>query len=329
MRRAAADAGFFETLVGDGRALLTLTALALLFAGSFALFQSASGQFLPHDIAFLGDSAGQLGALAEGRVRNFMFHDRVAFGGSILAIGWLYLWLIEFPLREGRTWAWWVLAASGALGFGSFLAYLGYGYLDTWHAVGTLALIPIFTAGMARTYPLVPHRRPWAEIFQPGVKLRWRSRRGVGRLLLLATGAGMVLGGAIILTVGMTSVFVPQDLSYIGLHPADLQAANPRLIPLIAHDRAGFGGGICSCGLLVLGCVWCGRPSRALHQALALAGTAGFGAALGVHFCIGYTDFSHLAPAFAGLALYLGGLGLEVGASGRVSPAPGNLADVP
>jgi hypothetical protein len=51
---------------------------------------------------------------------------------------------------------------------------------------------------------------------------------------------------------------------------------NPRLIPLIAHDRAGFGGGVFNVGFLVLACTWCGTPSRHLWQALAVAGAVGF-----------------------------------------------------
>lgn len=47
--------------------------------------------------------------------------------------------------------------------------------------------------------------------------------------------------------VGMSCVFVPQDLSYMGLGVEELHALNPRLAPLIAHDRAGFGGAVC-CG---------------------------------------------------------------------------------
>ena len=62
------------------------------------------------------------------------FHDRVSFGGTLIAIGVLYLWLLEFPLRRGEEWAWWTLLLSGCLGFSSFFAYLIYGYLDLWHA---------------------------------------------------------------------------------------------------------------------------------------------------------------------------------------------------
>jgi hypothetical protein len=114
------------------------------------------------------------------------------------------------------------------------------------------------------------------------------------------------------MTVGMTGVFVPQDLAFMGLAPSELEAIHPRLIPLIAHDRAGFGGGICSCGLLVLLCAWRARPERSLFQAFGLAGAAGFGTAIGVHFVIGYVDLVHLLPAYLGALIYLAALSLAV-----------------
>jgi len=64
------------------------------------------------------------------------------------AVAIMYLWLIEFPLRRGEAWAWWLLLISGVVGFASFLTSLGYGYLDTWHGTGTLLLIPVFATGL-------------------------------------------------------------------------------------------------------------------------------------------------------------------------------------
>src|SRR5204862_1124181 len=93
------DRGFFETLI-TGRSLLILTALTLMGCGAFALFQAATGQFLPHDVDFLGLTARQLCTLRGCRVVHFMMHDRVSFGGVLLAIGVMYLWLTEFPLRR-------------------------------------------------------------------------------------------------------------------------------------------------------------------------------------------------------------------------------------
>jgi hypothetical protein len=305
-RRREAD--FFSTLIKDGRPLISLTGLALLFSGSFALFLTATRQFLPHDSHFLGPLAAELPDIAGGRVASFMFHDRAAFGGSIIAIGWLYLWLAEFPLARRERWAWWALAASGVVGFGSFLTYLGYGYLDSWHGAATLALLPIFLVGLVLTRASLGDEPNWPRRSLDS----WGARARLGRLLLLGTGAGMLAAGGTIMTLGMTTVFVPQDLRYMGVDRAELAGLDPRLIPLIAHDRAGFGGGIASCGVLVLFCVWFAPAERSLWQVLALAGLFGFGAAIGVHFAIGYTDFIHLAPAYSGFAMYLAGLAASV-----------------
>ena len=144
----------------------------------------------------------------------------------------------------------------------------------------------------------------------------WRSALGVGRACLLLTSIMLVAAGITIMLVGMTRVFVPQDLQYMGLSPADLRAINPRLIPLIAHDRAGFGGGLCCTGLIVFFCVWCGHPSRSLWQALAVAGLMGFATAIGIHPLIGYLSPSHLAPAVTAAALFIVGLILSAGPMG-------------
>jgi hypothetical protein len=55
-------------------------------------------------------------------------------------------------------------------------------------------------------------------------------------------------------------------------------------------------------------CVYCGRPSVSLWQALLLAGIAGFGCAIGVHYRVGYTDPGHLGPALAGAAMFAAGI---------------------
>jgi len=295
------DAGLFDRLVEDGRPLLTLTGIALLLSGGFTLFLSMRQEFLPHDIAFLGLSAHELCALAECRIVRFMFHDRVAFGGALIAIAILYLWLAAFPLRAGERWAWWAFAISGVLGFASFLAYRGYGYLDTWHGVATLALIPCFLLGLWRTRGLGGHPAGSpARTAGPPSPLLGR----LGRAGLIATGAGMIVAGLVIVTLGSTRVFVPQDLAFMGLSRPELQRINPRLVPLIPHDRAGFGGGLLTIGVLVASCAWFARPSRTFYQALLLAGTAGFGCAIAVHYLVGYTDPTHLGPAWAGAALF-------------------------
>jgi hypothetical protein len=308
------DRGFFETLLGDGRSLIKLTALALIGAGAFALFQASTGQFLPHDTDYLGMTARQLCVLHACRILHFMIHDRVSFGGVLIAIGVMYLWLAEFPLRRRESWAWWALVISGGAGFLSFLAYLGYGYLDTWHGAATLGMLPLFVAGLLRTRALrVEH------ITRPAFDTH--SRDGIGRILLLLATFGIVAAGCTIMTVGMTSVFVPTDIEFMGITPAELHQVNARLVPLIAHDRAGFGGALISCGLAMFLSVLYGWPSRSLWQALATAGLAGFCTAIAVHPLIGYTNLFHLGPAVAGCCLFFIGMVMTMPRR-RLSAAP-------
>jgi hypothetical protein len=302
------DRSFLQGLIGDGRQPLFALALGLLASGGAALFLASTRHFLPHDEQFLGMTANDLCALHGCRIVHFMVHDRASFGGVIVAIAILYLWLIEFPLRAGAPWAWWAILLSGIIGFASFLAYVGYGYLDVWHGVATLALLPTFVIGLIWSRSHLDRPRGPASIRTPSAAPRWRSAHGLGRTCLLAATVGATGAGVVILTVGMSAVFVPQDLEYIGVSVDELRALSPRLVPLIAHDRAGFGGALVSVGVAATLCVWCGRSSRSLWQALVLAGVAGFGPAIGVHFAIGYTDALHLAPAVGGAALYAVGL---------------------
>ena len=46
--------GLLRAVVGDGTPLLVLTGVGLLFAGGFAMFLGLRGEFLPHDLRYLG-----------------------------------------------------------------------------------------------------------------------------------------------------------------------------------------------------------------------------------------------------------------------------------
>src|SRR5665213_1825220 len=283
----------------DGTLCLLVLSLGLTLSGLMALFLAATGQFLPHDERFLGMTARDLCALQGCRIVHFMIHDRAAFGGALVAVGALYAWLVQYPLRRRRRWAWWALAASGTVGFASFFAYLGFGYLDVWHGVASLALAPCYIIGLAKSYAVLPAVGETIERAEACPRPSWGSVPGVGRACLLASAVGLTVAGLTILIVGMTCVFVPPDLAYLGFKVGELQALNPRLVPLIAHDRAGFGGAVGCFGVALWFSVWCATFSRSFWFALAIAGTAIFGAAIGVHFAVGYTDATHLGPAFA------------------------------
>jgi hypothetical protein len=218
---------------------------------------------------------------------GFMFHDRVAYGGTLLAIGAGYLWLVDFPMAARAAWAWWALVFSGGIGFLAFLTYLGQGYLDTWHGVATLFLLPVFAVGLWRSRPeRFSIRAVWAAS-PKGEDIFARC----GRILLGTCALGLILAGLTIAIFGMTTVFVPSDLRFIGLDISALRRISPVLIPIISHDRAGFGGGLCSIGSLLLFMARCAELSRSLVEIVVLMGCAGFGCAIGVHFAVSYLDF--------------------------------------
>ncbi len=295
------DRSILQVLAGDGRFLIALTGVCLMLSGAFAVLQSVSGLLLPQDSHAIGMDSVALAHAANPRLVGFMFHDRVAYGGTLLSIGAGYLWLAAFPLQKREAWAWWALLFSGCIGFLAFLTYLGQGYLDTWHGVATLLLLPVFIAGLWRSRPRkftlnsIWMARPQAG----GAAERW------GRILLGSCAVGLVLAGLTIAIYGMTTVFIPSDLKFIGIEPSALHRISPTLIPVISHDRAGFGGGLCSIGCLLLFMARCAALNRSLVEIVAMMGCAGFGAALGVHFAVGYLDFFHLLPGFIGFAIFL------------------------
>lgn len=298
--------GIFRLFVRDGIGPFLLLGISLIFVGIFLLVQSYTGEFLPHDIEALGMTAQQLALFQDGKIVNFMFHDRVSFGGSLITVGLLYIWIALFPLRQKEKWAWFVLLVSGLYGFGSFMTYIGYEYYDSWHGIGTLVLIPIFLLGLV--YSFQKGGLNWREFLEHKSKFGFSSKSKLGYSLLLFTGLGLFLGGITIMIVGMTSVFVPQDLGYMKINVCGLEKINANLIPVIAHDRASFGGGLATIGVMFSSIIWYSKATRILWETSALAISIGFYSAIGIHFIIGYLDFWHLAPAYFGLAIFTAGL---------------------
>ncbi|HEX6333108.1 MAG TPA: hypothetical protein VFZ78_02715 [Flavisolibacter sp.] len=292
----------------DGRFLVVFTGMVLIFSGVFVIIQSFTGHFLPHDTVYLGMDAERLSLYYGGRITRFMFHDRVAFGGSLMAVGILYMWLAEFPLRQGQAWAWWILLISGIIGFGSFLTYLGYGYLDEWHGVATLLLLPFFAVGMIRSWRLL-EGGSLGDLLKMVNRPGFHNSHQFGILLLLFTGAGMFAAGMTIMIVGMTSILVPQDMEFIGIASCStLNGVSEKLLPLIAHDRACFGGGVATIGLMIFFIVRRAEETRSMWETIFLTVNTGFAAAIGIHFYIGYTIPIHIAPAIMGYLIALAGL---------------------
>jgi dihydroorotate dehydrogenase len=136
-------------------------------------------------------------------------------------------------------------------------------------------------------------------------------KRGlIGQLMFILLGGALLVAGIVISVVGMSEVFVKEDLAFLQLQREQIDLFNNRLVPLIAHDRAGFGGALISEGLLLLLIsLWGYREGeRWLWWSYCLGGLAGLLPGIGIHFVIGYVDWYHLLPAFAAVLLYLVGL---------------------
>ncbi|TFE23178.1 hypothetical protein [Cohnella luojiensis] len=282
---------------------MCLLGIGMIVGGMIAWLIAASSVVLPYDEDFLEMTREELQQINQ-HLLHFMSHDRITLAGTMISIGILYYQLAKNGLRFGLHWARTALMTSGVVGFPSFFLYLGYGFFDPFHAAAAAVLFPMFLLAMRRN-PDQPFRKP--------VNLRnsrqWRLAMW-GQLCFVALGIALSVGGVVIASVGVTHVFVPQDLAFMGVSREQLELANPRLIPLIAHDRAGFGGALFSDAvmLLILALWGLQQGERWLWWTLLAGGAPAFIAGLSVHYHIDYTDFLHLLPAYVAVALYVAGL---------------------
>ncbi|HEY1188090.1 MAG TPA: hypothetical protein VGE74_10560, partial [Gemmata sp.] len=295
--RPAAGTWFWTALMG----------LGMLIGGALATGVAATRVVLPYDEAFLGMSRDQLGTV-NPRLLAFMAHDRVSLAGPMLAVGVAYLGLSLGGIRRGVHWAMVAVFASASVGFASFFLFLGFGYLDTLHAFVTACLLQLLLLGIHSELG------PFTPVVPPALRTdrAWRLAQW-GQLLLVGHAVAVVVAGGVISAVGVTVVFVSEDLEFLGTTAEQLRAANPRLVPLVAHDRATFGGMLVSTGLvLLLTALWGYRAGAGwVWWTLLPAGALGYAPAIAVHLTVGYTDGMHLLPAFLGLGVFLMGLALS------------------
>lgn len=280
---------------------------ASLFVGGLMTLLLAFGRvLLPYDEHYLGLTAEALRRNVP-KLFAFMAHDRGILAGTMLGLGWIYLVLAGQGIRRGVHGAKTAVAASALTGFASFFAFFGFGYFDTLHAFVAAVLaqltiqVLVGSAGLAAGPAGVIDRED----------ATWR-RAQWGQLCWVIHAVGLLIAGATILGIGMSAVFVAEDLDFLCLGPVPGQALGEKLVAVVAHDRATLGGMLLSSGVaMLLPVLWCfRRGSRWLWTAVAGLGLPAYGAALAAHFMTGYVDARHLLPAVAGLLLWAGGLGL-------------------
>lgn len=283
-----------------------LMGLGMLIGSVLALWIALTRVVMPYDEAFCGISRAQL-QMINARLLPFMSHDRVTLAGAMIAIGLLYVSFSWFGSRRGEHWAKVAVLVSAGAGFFSFFLFLGFDYFDPFHGFVTAVLFQLFVQGIVGDLPPRTQTRAaeWKETPE------WR-RAQWGQLLLVIHSVGLLGAGVIICCVGISDVFVHTDLKYLQTEFITLRDASPRLVPLVAHDRATLGGMLIASGLLyLLGSMWgLRRGANWLWHAFLWSGLAAYICAIGVHFHVGYVDWHHLLPAFAGMGLLLMGLGL-------------------
>ncbi|KUO05599.1 hypothetical protein [Streptomyces caeruleatus] len=275
-----------------------LVGLGMTGAGLGAALITLGPVLLWYDRDYLGMTLHELHA-ANHHLVHFLQHDRITMAGTMVAIGALYTGLAVGGIRRGWPWAREVYLISGAIGFPTLFYFLATGFVEPLHTATAVVLFPMYLAAVRRT----PHTPRWR--LAPEGPEPERRRALVGQLLLIVTGAGLFAGGAVISVVGLTGVFVPSDLTFLGTSTPVLEAVNPHLVPFVAHDRAGFGGALMSAAVAItLLSAWGWRRGESwVFWTLTAAATAGFLPAVVVHGAIHYTDFLHLAPVYVGIAL--------------------------
>lgn len=277
---------------------------ALIGGGGMALYLACSRVLLPYDAQSLGPTG--LALLNDlPLMKSFLAHDRGTLAGVMLGCGGLYVGLAR-GMASGSASARTALVASALTGFLSFFWFLGFGYFDPFHAFVTGSLLPLALLALVAAVP-VTHREP-ADVREDAAWIRGQW----AQLLFVIHGSGLLVAGTVISLLGMSRVFVPEDLAFLCLGPDSLVRVNAELLPMVAHDRASLGGMLLASGVgQLLAVLWCWRRGRAwLWWALFTLGAPAYGCALGVHLAVGYTDPIHLIPAVAGAVLWFAGLAL-------------------
>ncbi|WP_307551559.1 hypothetical protein [Paenibacillus sp. V4I5] len=282
---------------------MSLLGIGMMIGGVLAWFIASTSVLLPYDETFLGVSRSVINRF-NGHIIHFMSHDRITLAGTMISIGIFYYQLARHGLRCGLHWARTAVVTSCAVGFSSFFLYLGYGYFDPLHAAAAAVLLPMLLLTLRGLKDHPSRKKPGVLNDSVWLRAQW------GQCCFVVLGFGLAIGGLTISFVGITTVFVPSDLAYLGLTVQQLDAWNDHIIPLIAHDRAGFGGALFSLAVAITASALWGvnQGESWLWWTFLWGGLPGFTAGLLIHVHIGYMDFIHLLPVYIAVLLYVVGL---------------------
>lgn len=283
-----------------------LVATGLIISSITVIVVGLTTVLLPYDEAFLGVTLNQFPSIND-HLLKFMSHDRVTLGGSSLSGAIIFFGLAVFGVRRGHHWAYVTEVAGLIAGFMAFFLYLGFKYFDPLHALVCVLVLPFFVWGLLKKPDFVAEKSRNLHNDAGWYKSQY------GQLLFVAIGVGLLVAGITIAGVGCSTIFVKEDLAFMHTSRCSLANVNSNLLPLIAHDRASFGGCLWAVGTVELLTSLYGfrEGARWVWWTLLLGGLPGFIAVMGIHVGIGYTDFVHLCPAYIAVAMFVSGLFLS------------------
>lgn len=291
--------------------MLNAFAAILIVLGSAYLLIAATVTLLPGDVRYLGMDQSRLCQEVGCRFTDFITHNRAAYGGATIGSGVMVAWIVRHPLRAGEAWGWWTLLAAGAVQCGCSIAFIAYGQTQAygfgaWHVAAVLLASLALAGGLLATRGMLRDTSsPIAALRRSGYSSVGRGAEGLGQLFFVSLAVGFVFSGGSVLLVAMTTVFVPQDVSFLGLDAAQVHGVSERLLSLLAHERAEFGVAMMTMGTLVAATAWkgIGVYGWSLWLAMGAAGSVHFAAVITSHFLVDYTDFLHLAPVYGAVVL--------------------------
>jgi dihydroorotate dehydrogenase len=284
-----------------------LFGLSILIGGIIALYFAFTSIILPYDENFIGLTRSDI-LQVNPFILSFMSHDRMALAGTMISGGIMYIQLARHGIKYDLHWARVAFHSAAIVGFIGIFLSIGFGYFDWLHGLFWLILLPIYYFSFREGKRILG-----APFSNHGSNDKAWKYGLYGQLMFIILGFMIVIGGVVISTIGVSKVFVSTDISFLCMSPQMLDLISDNLIPVIAHDRAGFGSALISVGLLVLMLSLWGfrKGERWIWNTLAIGALPAFIAGIGTHIYIGYTTFVHLLPVYFLIILYLLGLGLS------------------
>lgn len=284
-----------------------LFALALFIGGLLALIFALNGVILPYDEHFIGLTKEQI-YFVNPHLLYFMVHDRIAYAGTTISASIIYFQLARHGLRQYLHWSKIAFHSSAIMGFLCFFLFIGYGYFDWLHRLFWVVLLIVYVLSVkegirAKHFPTSPYGHNDRS---------WRLAN-FGQLMFVILGVALIIGGIVISAIGITKVFISTDIAYLCMSAEIINELNDKLIPVIAHDRVGFGSVLITIGLLVFMIALWGyrRGEQWVWNTLTIGAIPAFATGIGTHFYIGYTTFIHLLPVYILVVLYMAGLVLS------------------